>query len=202
MNYAKMLGLVALAAAALMAFASPASATYATSPKGTTYTGTVKATSPNFTLAEGASFGFIKCGHSEVEGSISSHSTTSTVTTLIKLSKLTITSCSGGEATSPVAVPGFVEVHTVGATSNGNGTATWNGASITFHKMLIGTCTFVTSATDIGQVIGSINNLGKTAVLEIGSASIPQKSGNPFCGSAATLTGTYTFLTPDYLDID
>jgi len=202
MKYAKMLGLLAVAATALMAFASPALATFATSPANTTYTGKVKATSTNTVLTNSSTIGTVKCGHSEVEGEITSHSTTSTVTLIGHITKLTFTSCTGGEPTSPVATPGTLEVHTFSGSSDGNGTATSNGAVVTIHKTLVGTCVFKTKATDIGKVVGSKNNGGKTAILEIGSQPIPQESGNPFCPASATWTGTYTVTSPDYLDID
>lgn len=192
MKYAKMLGIAAMALAALMAFAGIASATRVTSPAGTLYTGTIKATSTNTELHNSFSFGTIKCGHSEVEGSVTSHG--SGVTAIGSISKLTFTNCTNGKPTSPVVNRGTLEVH---YTSGSNGTATSNNAEVIIHETLVGTCIFKTKNTDIGTVVG-----GTTAKLEINSSTIPQSGGNPFCPSSATWTGTYTVNTPDTLLLD
>ena len=71
MKYVKMLGLLAVAAAALMAFTGTAAATQVTSPAGTLYTGKITATSSNSEL-HGA-FISVSCTSSHVEGDVDSH---------------------------------------------------------------------------------------------------------------------------------
>ena len=80
MKYAKMLGLLAVAAAALMAFAGVASATTLTSPSGTTYTSTIKATSEGTTTLHNSSLGIaVSCEESTVEGKVEKHGSGVTV---------------------------------------------------------------------------------------------------------------------------
>ncbi|HET7418626.1 MAG TPA: hypothetical protein VFJ61_13470 [Solirubrobacterales bacterium] len=189
MKYAKILGLAALALTAFMAFAGTASATRVTSPAGTLYTGTIKATSTDTKLTNSSTIGTISCEHSEVEGTVTSHG--SAATAIGSLSKLTFTKCTGGEPTSPVVTRGTLEVH---LTTAPNGTATSNGAEVIVHKTLVGSCTFKTKNTDIGTFTG-----GTPAKLDIGSSPIPQESGNFFCPASATWTGNYTVTSPGTL---
>jgi hypothetical protein len=204
MRYIKTLGLLAVAAAALMAFAGTASATSLTSPAGTTYTSTISATSTNSTLH--GSFITVTCKHSAVTGKVESHG--AAVTAGGKISSLTFSECN-----YPVTVskPGSLEIHTEyelvkthengtktyaqKATSNGNGTLTSTGAEIKIHTS-VGECIFTTSATDIGLLTGSTT---KNAVLDIDSSAIPRTGGSFFCGSSGEWTGNYTVTTPSTL---
>ena len=187
MKYVKMLGLLAVAAAALMAFAGTASATTLTSPSGTAYTGEIAATAGATELH--GSFVTVKCNKSSVTGSkVESHG--AGVTAKGPISSLTFSECN-----FPVSVKkaGTLEVH---ATSGGNGTLTSSGAEITIETS-IANCIFTTSNTDVGTVTG-----GTTAVLDINSAAIPRTGHSVFCGSSGTWTGSYTVNTPDTLLID
>ncbi|HET7418630.1 MAG TPA: hypothetical protein VFJ61_13490 [Solirubrobacterales bacterium] len=188
MKYAKFLALAATALAALMAFAGVASATTLTSPAGTTFTGTLKASSSNATLTNSSTIGTIKCAKSEVEGNVTKHGTG--VTVFGDITKLTFTECTGGEPTDPVAKPGTLELH---YTSGSNGTVTSSGAEVIIHKTLVGTCVFKTNNTDIGQFTG-----GTPAKLDI-EGVIPQESSNFFCPPNATWSGTYTVTSPGTL---
>ena len=198
MKYAKMLGLLAVAVTALMAFAGVASATILTSPAGTTYTSTIKATSTESSL-DGA-FVTVTCKHSAVEGKVESHG--AGVTAGGKISSLTFTECN---FPTTVKKAGSLEIHTTKVTDangevtepvNGNGTLTSTGAEIEIATS-VGTCIFTTSATDVGTVTG-----GTTAKLDIASAKIPRTGGNFLCGSSGTWTGSYTINTPDTLLVD
>jgi hypothetical protein len=199
MKYAKILGLAAMALAALMAFAGTASATTLTSPAGTTYTSTIKAESEGTTelVSELGAFGTIKCKKSTVEGKVEEHGTT--VTAGGKISTLTFTECEGGTPTSPVAVPGSLEVHTEGSTSNGNGTLTSKNAKVIVHNTAVGTCEFETSSTgtDLGKLTG-----GTPAKLVISGVVIRVGGSNPFCGSNSTWKGTYKVTSPSTLLVD
>lgn len=191
MKYAKALGLLAVVVASLMALAGTAMATRATSPTGTLYTGTVKATSANMELHI-TGITTVKCTHSEMELTIESHGVG--VTVFGKLSKLTFTGCTNGQPTSPVANRGSLEVH---GTLYPNGEATSNGAAVVIHNTPIGTCIFTTNSTKIGTVTG-----GKPAQLDVNSAAIPQTGGNPFCPSSGVWTGSYSVTTPGELSFD
>ena len=186
MKYAKMLGLLAVAVTALMAFAGVASATTLTSPAGTTYTSTIKATSTESSL-DGA-FVTVTCAHSAVEGKVESHGAASTAGG--KISSLTFSSCN---YPTTVKKAGSLEIHGLGG---GNGTLTSTGAEIEIATS-VGTCIFTTSATDVGTLTG-----GTTAKLDIASAKIPRTGGNFLCGSTGTWTGSYTVNTPDTLLVD
>jgi hypothetical protein len=190
MKYVKMLGLLAVAAAALMAFAGTASATVLTSPAGTTYTGTIKAESVGATSLHGP-FTTVSCTNSTVEGTVSQHGAGVTVKGSIGKEKLTFTGCN-----YPVKVlkEGSLEIH---ATSGGNGTVTSSGAEVTIETS-IANCIFTTNSTDIGTFEG---NGGGHARLSINSAGIPRTGHSFFCGSSGQWTGSYTVTTPGTLTV-
>jgi hypothetical protein len=189
MKYAKILGLAAMALAALMAMAGTASATSLTSNEGTTPT--IVAESSNAVLTGPFGFGTIACAKSKVEGPVEKHGAGVTVYGKIKV--LTFTECTGGEVTDPVVKPGALEVHSTSTT--GNGTVTSIDAQVIIHKTLLGTCTFNTASTgtDIGTLTGSNITKGN-AVLDI-SASIPGT-----CGSGAW-EGNYKVVKPSTLEV-
>jgi hypothetical protein len=191
MKYVKMLGLLAVAAAALMAFAGTASATVVTSPAGTAYTGTIKATSTNTALH--GPFTTVACEHSVVEGKVEKQGA-DPITASGKISYLDFTNCN-----YPVKVLkyGSLEVHTDPSGVAGDGTLTSTGAEVTIETS-IANCLFTTESTDIGTVDGS--NTGH-AVFNI-SASIPRTGHSFFCGSSGTWTGNYTVISPSTLYID
>jgi len=194
MKYVKMLGLAALAAAALMAFAGSASATTLTSPSGTQYSGTIAATLSSASATLKSSFiGEVVCKKSTVEGKVESQG--AEVTAKGNLSSLTFTECNG---TVTVLKAGSLEVHTEGEKANGNGTLTSSGAEVTVELAGLH-CIFTTSNTDVGKVTG-----GTTATLTAASQAIPRTGGRSgaFCGSSATWNATYSVTTPDTLLID
>jgi hypothetical protein len=168
-----------------MVLAGTASATVLTSPEGTTYTGSIVATSTNSEL-DGA-FVTVKCGHSEAKGGVESHGGE---TVGGKVSSLTFTSCN---YTTTVKQAGTVTVHR-------NGTLTSSGAEVSIATS-VGTCVFTTGSsgpkTDIGNLLE-----GEPPIYAISSAKIPRTGGNFLCGSSGTWTGSYTITTPSSLWID
>jgi hypothetical protein len=182
MKYIKMLGLLAVAAAALMAFAGPASATTLTSPKGTTYTSSIVATSTNSKLD--GSFVTVECSHSEAKGTVEQHG--AGVPAGGNVSTLTFTGCNY-EVT--VTKRGHLTIHS-------NNEVTSNGAVIDIHTS-VGTCTFTTSNTPIGTLTE-----GAGATLDINSAKIPRTGGSFLCGGSGTWTGNYSVKTPTFLEVD
>lgn len=117
-----------------MAFAGGASASTLTSPAGTSYTGTLKASSTNVTLTNMTTFGTIRCSQSESEGNVTKHGAGGAV--VGDITKLTLTECTGGKPTDPVVKTGTFDLH---FTSTPNGTVTSLGAEVVFHETLVGT---------------------------------------------------------------
>jgi hypothetical protein len=195
MKFIKMLGLLAMAVAAMSAFVATASATTLTAPTGTPYTATIKAHSPNTSLH--GPFTTVSCT-SEVEGKVEQHGNGVTVSG--KISKLTFTNCN-----FPVKVlkAGSLEIHPKTHVDPGietTGTVTSSGAEITIETS-IANCIFTTSNTDVGTFTGT-EDTKSTAALDINSASIPRTGHSIFCGSSGQWTGTYSISSPDELWLD
>jgi hypothetical protein len=205
MKYAKMLGLLAIAAAALMAFAGSASATTGTdSAAGSPVEAgdTIHSTNVGEAILDGTVN--IKCKKSTVSGTVGSAGS-ATTTLSGNISTLTFEEC--GANTVTVVSKGSLEVHThendpTGTSSNG--TLTSSGAEVTVltHNIL-GTvhCIYVTNETDVGTVDGSKTTKGN-ATLTVDSVPIPRKTTDFGCGSTSEWTAEYTVTTPAYLDID
>ena len=196
MKYVKMLGLLAMAAASLMAFAGTASATTVTSPPGVTYTGHIEASSENGHVILHASNGVtIECA-GFATGSLTSHGAALTASGAI--SHLTFPGCTGGD-TVTVITAGSLEAHAIGG---GNATLTSNGATITAVDGATGVaCEYTTSNTHVGVVTGATTSTGH-ATLDINSAKIPRTGDSILCGSTATWTGNYKVNTPTGLTFD
>lgn len=194
MKYLKMLGLLAVAAAALMAFAGSASATTITSPEGVPYTGPViAATEGGHAVLENTSLGLkIECAgtsegevgaeHGNEEGAV--HPTFSGCT-----NSWHVTTIAGG---------------TLKAVSNGNGTADMfsSGATISTTRLGI-TCNYRTNNTTIGTLTdGTVTGTGM-GTMHINGA-IPIHSGSSgLCGTKDShWKGAYTVTTPEPLHID
>ncbi|HET9396569.1 MAG TPA: hypothetical protein VFO36_10970 [Nitrospiraceae bacterium] len=206
MKYLKMLGLAAVAAAALMAFvgAGTASATTLTAPEGTQVpAGTLITAEAETHVTLHPPFGSITCAKSHVEGK-TSNAGSATETVKGNISTLSFGECN---ATVTVLKAGSLEIHTdpEGQPANGNGILTSSGAEVTvvylgFH------CIFSTNNTNIGTVTGytNANTTSKEhATFDI-SATIPRTGGSSgaFCGSTAQWTGAYTITTPKKLWVD
>lgn len=189
MKYVKMLGLLAVAAAALMAFAGTAAATTVTSSEGETPTIVASAATTELHAGDSESFLTVSCKASDVKGKVTAHGSTTTASGPIET--LHFTECS-----DPVTVlkTGTLEVHTDSSKANGNGTLTSSGAEIRIHTSEGPVCTFKTSNTDIGTVTG-----GHPASLSINSASIP--ASGFLCPSTGVWTGGYTVTSPTELSV-
>jgi hypothetical protein len=194
MKYVKILGPLAVAATALMAFASTASATTLTSPKGTTYTGEFHATAGALTL-HGVKT--LTCESSTMSGKVETHGSSSTVEGTINT--LTLSECGTDDAT--IELKGKLIAHT-SPNNVTEGTVTSDGATILFHVTSLGiTCGYKTEETDLGTLTTSAAS-GETAVLMIDAAAIPRHSGSFFCGSSSEWTGQYSVTTPMELWVD
>jgi hypothetical protein len=185
MKYIKILGLLAVAAASLMALAGTASATVLESSEGNLPKGTkIDSTGTNAVLKAG--FATIECDHSEVDGK-TSNAGGAGESVEGAISNLSFTECN---ATVKVLAKGSLTVH---HTSGSNGTVTSEGAEVT---VAIGgtSCVYGTpTAKDIGTLSG-----GNPAVLNA-SASLTRISGGFLCANPATWTATYTVTSPNPL---
>lgn len=193
MKYVKTLGLVVVAAAALMAFlsAGTASATVLCQEEACEKTYGPE-TKLNSQLVGGAAhlegpFGTINCNKSTTEGSIT-NAGGSTSTVEGTLSGMTFTECN---ATVTVLKKGTVVAHTDGEKADNNGTSTVSGSEVTiefvgFH------CIFTTNNTDVGTIVG-----GEHSVTKI-KAAIPRSGGRSgaFCGSTGAMTAEYGETKP------
>lgn len=193
MKYVKMLGLLAVAAAAMMAFAATASATTLTSPAGVSYTGEIHAESEGATTLDGPSD--ITCNNSTVSGHVEKHG--AEVTASGKLTTLDFTNCNQHVT---VKKAGELIAHTDDPKkADGNAILTSVGAEVEVVITGLGiTCVYSTAAT--GTVVGTLTgSTTKHATLDIDSSPIPRTGGSFFCGSSAEWTGNYTVTTPSTL---
>jgi len=202
MRFATILGLLAIAAAAVMAFAATASATTGTDSAGGSAVEVIDpihATNVGNTVLDGTPS--VTCKKSTMRGTVSNSGSDGSTLAAI-LSILTLEEC--GNNTVTVEKLGYVEAHTEGAVPNGNGTLTSTNVEVTVltHNIL-GTvhCIYDTNATDLGRLDGS-NNTGGTATITVDSAPLPRTGTDFGCGSTSELTAEYTVSTPDYLAID
>lgn len=192
MKYLKTLGLLAIAAAALTAFAGTASATL-TSPTGTAYTGEISATSTNMHTS-----GTVKmaCKHSLIVSSHTGGATTGAVSTLSFSECVpdTVTIISNGSLNIAAGVGGVVS----------------EGMEVTklTHKTVLGFpitahCIYATAPT--GTSIGTITDSHKTgghAIIHV-HANLMRTATDSACGEdPATWTGTYTVNKPSTLYAD
>jgi hypothetical protein len=200
MKYVKMLGLVAAAAMALMAFgAGTASATTLTSPTGTVYKGEiVGSVEGTVTLKdEGLT---VTCTTGVVRAALNAQSDAATVTAQV----LTLTfgtprvvggneeesQCENGNAKINVLKTGTLEIHSIAGTENG--ILTSSGAEVTVEKFGVH-CIYSTNNTDLGTLTG-----GKTATMDI-NAKLNRVPTSFLCVEHATWEGSYLVTTPDEL---
>jgi hypothetical protein len=194
MKYVKMLGLLAVAAAALMAFAGTASATltegagdpvdngdilHASAEGNTSLTGTLTVT----------------CEDSTVTGEVTTNDANE-ASGPIGEEELSFENC--GNDTVAVLTEGTLKVTDTGT---GTGTLSSNGAEVTIltHRPFVGTvhCIYKTTNTDLGTVTG-----GTPATLNIASISLERVTTAFGCGTHSTWEGNYEVNTPGTLLID
>lgn len=199
MKYVKMLGLAAVAAAALMAFvgAGTASASVVCSttvspcPAGRAWaTGTtVDFSSKSAVLAD--TFEVVKntC-EGTVSGTLTNGSSTATAKLTVGAAGLTWSKCT---RTADTIKGGTLEIHNVAGTSNG--TITASGFEVTSKiPSIVGeiSCVFETGT---GLDIGTLTE-GNPAVADINAVVRPIPGSNANCPSTANWTATYTVTSP------
>jgi len=193
MKYLKMIGLAAIAAAALTAFlgAGTASATVLCETNVTSGCGTawdVNSGTPLTFSAEGSTtltgpFGEViaTCTGSTVAGNTTSAGGAGTVTG--NITSLSFTGCNRPVEVN-TATTGTLEVHSIAGKDNG--TVTSNDTTVSITEIpFFGTCRFLTNNTDIGTLTGSLSE----PTFDI-AATIPSETS--FCPSG-TWEGSYRY---------
>lgn len=196
MKSIKVLGLAAIAAAALLTFGGTgsASATELTCNGAKCAVGAIFHADSNGHTVLHPPIGAIEC-NATIRGEVTNAgSPTSTATG--QITAFIFTGCTNG-ATFAVLKPGTLQFHSTGG---GNSTLTWTGMEMTtvlagFH------CIFSTTNTDIGTVTTNTAS-GGNAKLDI-SATLARTGGSSgiFCGATAAWTGSFVFNTPASLII-
>ena len=183
MKHLKMLGLLVVAAASLMAFAASAYATpVLTSPEGVEYTGPLHATLTGTAKLEAGLND--TCTESTVFGDITTNNETH--------AKGPITAVSFGKCTTTTNVLSPEGELTIAD----NGQVTLTGVRVTVSQFGI-SCVY---GGGTGTNLGSLTP-GKTAVLNAETHELPKQEGSAFCASKGTWTANYTVTTPDALFI-
>ncbi|MGN6274920.1 MAG: hypothetical protein ACTHNP_03195 [Solirubrobacterales bacterium] len=188
----KMLGLAAIAAAALMAFVGASSASATVLCKTAMTEGCAKAgwAYPEHTVVESSSTGsgILTTGETTLDTC-----TGSTITGKTENEGSETTTVHGpnqvinwGKCTSETktTILGELEIHWISGTDNG--TMTSIGTQVTV-KTIFGTCTY--SASDIGTLVG-----GNPATIEIKELSVKLVSG--FCPPETKWTDSFTVTSP------
>ena len=189
MKYLKLLGIVAVVASALTALvgASAASATVLYSGGSKVVSGTkFEATGTNVVWKLG--FATMTCNHAEFDGKTSNQGS-ATETVAGNISSLSFTECN---MTVDVLSKGRLIFH---HTSGSNATVTSEGKEVTVAWSGV-SCTYGTpTPTSIGTLSG-----GSPATMS-GSASLIRVAGGFLCANPASWTATYTFTTPNPLEV-
>jgi hypothetical protein len=193
MKYVKILGLLAVAAAALMAFAGTASATEITSSTGSTPT--IKGLNVGQVELHGP-VGSVICQKVIGEGTITSHGAGKPASGSVIHAAIT-------ECNEHVTIVKFGSASINPVSPTGNGTLTSTGAEVTVVQTTIfGAvhCIYATNNTHVGRLTGASSSTGH-AVLHI-EAAIPRVVTSGLCGSdPAELTGTAKITHPTGLQI-
>lgn len=192
MNYAKIIGLLAIAASALMAFNGTASATMTEAPGDPVDIGDATHASSEGAISFTGTI-TITCQKSTVSGEVTKNEANSDE---IALTSLTYEEC--GNHTVTVKKAG---THTTHRWLCGCTRTTSHGTEVTMllHSFLLGTvhCIYATNGTDMGEVTA-----GSPAKIDTSSVSIPRTATDGACGEHTTLEGTYKITTPSELLFD
>jgi hypothetical protein len=184
MKHLKMLGLFAMAAAALMAFAGSASAATFTSPTGTAYTGTMSASLEGSALLKASLFNDT-CTKGTVHGDLTTNNDTHATgpTTSVVFESCTVT-------TKTLSSTGTLTINKSNTQVSGTGVEVTTGA---FGF----TCIY---GMGTGTTLGTAKNTtveGNDRVTLAISAKLPLQPGSSGgCASPAEWTANYVVTTP------
>jgi len=190
MKHVKMLGLLVMAAASLMAFASSASAApVLTSSAGTEYTSTI-----NGTLESGTS-ALLKAG---IEDTCTTSTVTGTVSTnTTSHAKGAISTLDFGSCTldTKTITPGELTINDLGEVFA-------IGNRVEIKDTIFGITCFYGGGASPGTKIGTLTT-GKPAKLSISTSSLKRLEGSTagFCAENGTWTAKYVVTTPSELFI-
>lgn len=196
MKYLKLMGLAAIAVAALMAFAGTASATTLTGAGGATLgTGTSIAASNEGKVILHAPIGTVECDGSQLAAKTTNAGGTG-VAVSASIETLSFSSCN---ATVTVLKVGTLSIEGAGS-SNGTLSGTNNEVTVEFSGGLH--CIYKTNVTRLGTVTGS-STTNATSTVDI-SARISRVGGRSgaFCGESAEWTAAYKITDPDFMNVD
>jgi len=187
MKHLKMLGLFAMAAAALMAFAGSASAQTFTAPAGTEYTSTIDATLEGSALLK-AGFAEITCTTGTVAGTITTNNNTEASGPITgPKSGVSFSNCKEGQTVDTLSSVGNLTILKSTKAVSGTGvevTTAVGGVS----------CVYGLGAT--ATSLGTATNTASGVTLAI-SAKLPKISGGFLCASPATWTANYIVTSPE-----
>lgn len=197
MKHVKMLGLAAIAAAALMAFVGASTASATVLCKNGTTTTTCSEPYGEVTIEAEQSkaikldttFKTVECKKSTLKGPASAGSSTTTVSGPVE-------SLTWGECNCTVTTlkGGTLEVHSIAGTDNG--TLTSNGAEVTVScSTIFGNvhCIYVTENDDMGTLVGGANASFENTV------SVRRLSTSGLCSEEANWTAGYKITAPSPL---
>jgi len=193
MKNLKMLGLLAVAAASLMAFAGSASATNVfTSPAGTHFTGTIHASLESGTTAVVKAGIEDTCAEATIHGTITVNNTTHAEGALT--GGTPPTGLTFGKCTAHTAV-GFSGSLTI----NDKGEVFSRNSRVEVYVTGIARCYY---GAEVGSVkIGTLTG-GTPATLDVNTTSLQKETGSDFlCASNGTWTGSYVVTSPSSLFI-
>src|SRR5690349_740845 len=194
MKYLKMLGVAAVAAAALMAFLGAGSASATVICKNNLNTEKSSEPYPEGTKGKASAVSSIQAA--TTEGTVLSTCTGSVVestlenagsaTTTVKSGVSSIT-WSGCTVTTDTINGGFAELHHIAGTDNG--TLTTFNTEVTINTGLFGSCVFTSgNGTDVGTTVG-----GNPGSLTLNTV-FTRKSG--LCPTSLRVTGKYAATEP------
>jgi hypothetical protein len=190
MKYMKILGLLAVAAAALMAFAATASATL-TSPTGTVLNKGAKihSVSEGLVILDPPNLSAIEC-ESTVEGEVGANGGTSG-----KINHLTLTPCNDSWHVTATTL-GELEIEADGIAGTYNGTVYAKGTTVSATRLGVECGYALSTTTKIGTFTG-----GNPGTMHI-EANIPIHSGSTFfCGTGTSAwIGDYKTTAALYVD--
>lgn len=192
MKHVRKLGLLAMAVAAMTAFAATASADELTSPEGTQYKGELTGESEGGHVKLVGPLGInVQCsGH--IAGIITSQGPGQKIKGEVTSYKLS--GCTNGYN---VTVPAYGTIEGNAINGGPNATLRSTGATVTVHTPLGFNCEYTTNNTTIATATGSVST-GSTATLDI-SATVPRTGHSALCGANGSLTGSGLVTKPDFL---
>ena len=189
MKHVKMLGLLVMAAASLVASAASASAATFTSPTGTAYFGQFDLTLEGSTLMK-AGFAETTCTESTIGGEFTTNNDT--------------------HATGPTKVVSFTKCSLTTTTLNSNGTLTINKSNTAVSATGV-EWTIAALGTSCVYGFGAGTSLGTATNTTVGGvdkvtlaikASLGKISGGFACANPATFTGNFIVTTPTSSFVD